>query len=506
MIRSVGRNVSRKDGAAKVGGTARYVDDLTRPGLLHARTIRSTIPCGDIARVRLEFDPAGFTLVDARDIPGRNLVSLIVEDQPCLAVDEVRHVAEPVLLIAHEDRERLLQADVEIDYNPRTPVLDPEQSPQVFKSIAINHGNLDEGFRQADLVIEGEYRTGHQEHLYIEPNGMLAVPEDGGVTVYGSLQCPYYVHKALCVLLNLPADKVRVVQAETGGGFGGKEEYPSMIAGHACLLALEVGPPGEADLRPHRGHAGDDQAPPVGRAASDRRHARRAAGGDGHRRADGRRRVLHAQPRRAVARLPPRHRALPLRPRARERPRRHDQHAAQRRVPRLRRAADAVRGRRPPGAHRRSAGHGPRAHPRDQRAAPGRHDGHGPGARARRGGPRRAAGRRGAQRFPSQAGGVARHRQGHRPVALLPWRRVHRQRRGEAEVEGLASSSRRPACACSRRAPRSARASAPCTPRSSRTRSAFRSTRSRSRRPTPASCPTAARPWPRGRRWSSAGC
>jgi len=244
MIQAVGRNVPRKDGADKVDGTAGYVDDLTRPGLLHARTIRSTIPCGDIARVRLDFDRAGFTIVDARDIPGRNLVSLIVDDQPCLAVDQVRHAAEPVLLLAHEDRERLIEADVQIDYVPHTPVFDPEASTHVFKSVAIARGVLEEGLRQADLVIEGEYRTGHQEHLYIEPNGMLAVPEQGGgVTVYGSLQCPYYVHKALCVLLNLPADSVRVVQAETGGGFGGKEEYPSIIAGHACLLALKSGRP-----------------------------------------------------------------------------------------------------------------------------------------------------------------------------------------------------------------------------------------------------------------------
>ena len=69
------------------------------------------------------------------------------------------------------------------------------------------------------------------------PNGVIAVPdESGGVTVYGSMQCPYYVHRALKVLLGLPDDKVRVVQTETGGGFGGKEEYPSMIAGHAALL------------------------------------------------------------------------------------------------------------------------------------------------------------------------------------------------------------------------------------------------------------------------------
>ena len=88
-----------------------------------------------------------------------------------------------------------------------------------------------------DLVVEGEYRVGLQEQLYIEPNGVIAVPENGGITVYGSLQCPYYVHRALRVLLGLPDDKVRVVQTETGGGFGGKEEYPSMIAGHAAILA-----------------------------------------------------------------------------------------------------------------------------------------------------------------------------------------------------------------------------------------------------------------------------
>jgi CO/xanthine dehydrogenase Mo-binding subunit len=243
MGRFVGRNVTRKDGAAKAAGTARYVDDLTRPGLLHARTIRSSIACGEISRIRLGFDTSGFTIVDARDIPGRNAVALLIDDQPCLADGRVNHVAEPILLLAHEDPERLLAADVVIEYRAGTPVFDAARSTHVFKTIAIAKGDLDEGFRRADLVVEGEYRTGHQEHLYIEPNGMIAVPEDGGITVVGSLQCPYYVHRALAVLLGLSEDKVRVVQAETGGGFGGKEEYPSIIAGHASLLALKSGRP-----------------------------------------------------------------------------------------------------------------------------------------------------------------------------------------------------------------------------------------------------------------------
>ena len=242
MRKAVGRNVLRKDGRDKVSGAARYIDDLSFANLLHARTIRSTIPAGDIANISFNFDTTGFTIVDARDIPGRNIVALIEEDQPCLAERTIRHVAEPILILAHEDRDRLLAADVHIDYRAATPNYDSTASPLVFKALSIDKGDLDAGFADADEIIEGEYRVGAQEQLYIEPNGVVAVPaEDGlGITVYGSMQCPYYVHRALTVLLGFPGDRVRVVQTETGGGFGGKEEYPSMIAGHAALTALKA--------------------------------------------------------------------------------------------------------------------------------------------------------------------------------------------------------------------------------------------------------------------------
>ena len=246
---SVGRNVLRKEGASKASGAAKYIDDLSFPGMLHARTIRSTIPAGEIAAIRFNFDTAGFTIVDFRDVPGRNIVALIEDDQPCLAERAVRHYAEPILLLAHADRETLLAADVQIDYTPSAPAYDPLASPKVFKKIAIEKGRVEDGFALADVIVEGEYRMGHQEQLYIEPNGVIAVPGNGvpddvdGITVYGSMQCPYYVHRALMVLMGLAADKVRVVQTETGGGFGGKEEYPSMIAGHAALLARKSGRP-----------------------------------------------------------------------------------------------------------------------------------------------------------------------------------------------------------------------------------------------------------------------
>jgi len=239
----VGTNVPRKEGLAKVTGTARYIDDIAFPGMLHARTFRSTIPCGEILSVALGFDPSGFVVADHRDVPGRNVVALIEDDQPCLAEKRINHVAEPILLLAHEDPDALRQARVDVQYRNGTPVYDPADSPTTFKRILITKGDLEAGLAQADRVVEGEYRVGLQEQLYIETNGVIAVPENDGITLYGSMQCPYYVHKALTVLLALPPEKVRVIQTETGGGFGGKEEYPSIIAGHASILALKAGRP-----------------------------------------------------------------------------------------------------------------------------------------------------------------------------------------------------------------------------------------------------------------------
>jgi CO/xanthine dehydrogenase Mo-binding subunit len=240
----VGTSPPRKDGAAKVAGAAMYVDDITLPGMLHGRTIRSTIPAGRVTNIRFDFDTTDFTIVDYRDIPGKNVVENIADDQPCLVEREVRHVAEPIVLLAHEDREKLLTANVVIEYERTEPVLDPLRSLQVLKHILIEKGRMSHGFAAADLVLEGEYRTGSQEHVYIETNGFIAVPEaNGGMTVHGSLQCPFYVHKALTHLLGLPDELVRVIQTEPGGGFGGKEEYPSMIAGHAALLAKKSGRP-----------------------------------------------------------------------------------------------------------------------------------------------------------------------------------------------------------------------------------------------------------------------
>jgi CO/xanthine dehydrogenase Mo-binding subunit len=239
---AVGQSVARKDGIGKATGAARYADDIVFPGMLHGRTIRSTIPRGRVRSIRLDFDTTGFTIVDYHDVPDTNVVDLIAQDQPFLVEQEVRHLAEPILLLAHEDKAKLNAARVTIEYDEEPPLFDPEQSTQIFKAIAITKGNAAAALAGADLILEGSYRTGHQEQLYIEPNGVIAVPEDGGVTIYGSVQCPFYVIKAVRCLLG-PDRPVRVIQTETGGGFGGKEEYPSMLAGHAAMLALKSGRP-----------------------------------------------------------------------------------------------------------------------------------------------------------------------------------------------------------------------------------------------------------------------
>jgi len=252
----IGRSVQRKEGREKVTGRARYVDDISFTGMIFGVTVRSSVARGQILGIRFE---AGipwdeFTIVTAKDIPGKNCVALLIEDQPCLADQVVNHPEEAVVLLAHPDRYLLEEArrSVRIETEPLPAVhtmaaaLSKEQviwgDDNIFKAYQIEKGDVDGAWNTADFIVEGEYETGAQEQLYIEPQGMIAKANPThGVTVWGSLQCPYYVHKALVRLFGLPKELVRVVQTETGGGFGGKEEYPSMIAAHAALLAWKSG-------------------------------------------------------------------------------------------------------------------------------------------------------------------------------------------------------------------------------------------------------------------------
>jgi CO/xanthine dehydrogenase Mo-binding subunit/aerobic-type carbon monoxide dehydrogenase small subunit (CoxS/CutS family) len=248
-MRIVGKSVYRKEGLAKVLGQSIYTADMAVDDCLYGRTVRSKVPHGRIRAIR--FQPGipwhEFVTVLPQDIPAKNIVTLIEADQPFLAGDEVRHIAEPLALIAHENRELVEQAlnYIEADIEDLPANFDMEralESGDIFKKYLLRSGDPDEVLRSAEVIVDETYRTGSQEHLYIEPQAMIARAVPGrGVTVWGSMQCPYYVRKAVAPLLGVTAESVRIVQMETGGGFGGKEEYPNMIAGHAALLSWKAG-------------------------------------------------------------------------------------------------------------------------------------------------------------------------------------------------------------------------------------------------------------------------
>jgi CO/xanthine dehydrogenase Mo-binding subunit len=255
---TIGKSAPRKEGRKKVTGKALYVDDISFPEMLYGTTVRSSVARGRIRNISFAGDVPWdeFTIVTAPDIPGENYVALILDDQPYLADEVVNHAEEPIVLLAHPDKYLLEEArrNVRIEIEELPPIFTLEDSvdrkeliwgeDNVFKSFLVDKGNVDDVWSKADFIVEGEYHTGAQEQLYIENNGVIAIANKvEGVTVWGSMQCPYYVHKALIKLFGLPEEKIRVIQTETGGGFGGKEEYPSLLAGHAALLSFKSGKP-----------------------------------------------------------------------------------------------------------------------------------------------------------------------------------------------------------------------------------------------------------------------
>ena len=225
--RIIGFSVPRKEGRDKVTGASRYVDDISLDAMLYGATVRSALARGRV--LGIQFDPkipwSEFAIVTAADIPAQNCVALLIEDQPCLADKLINHPEEPVVLLAHPDKYVLEEARraVQIEVEPLPAIFTMEDSlagkqliwgdDNIFKSFTVTKGDVDSIWSTADFVVEGEYETAAQEQLYIEPQGMIARANPAeGVTVWGSLQCPHYVHKALSRLFGLPKDRIRVVQ------------------------------------------------------------------------------------------------------------------------------------------------------------------------------------------------------------------------------------------------------------------------------------------------------
>lgn len=261
----IGEAAERVDAKDKVQGKAKYADDYSSGDLLWAAVVRSTIPHGTIEALNItkarNMDGV-VEVMTAEDIPGENTVPVIEDDQPALAQEMVRYVGEPVALVAAVDQDTAYRAaqQVEIRYHQRESVTDlrtalDDSSPEIaqeevsdghniFDKMVIDKGDHEQGMKKADCVVEGEYSTGPQEHAYLEPQGMTAVPErEGQIGLLGTMQCPFYVQEAVSAVLGAPLSKVRVEQLATGGAFGGKEDVPSQLAAFVALLAWKIDRP-----------------------------------------------------------------------------------------------------------------------------------------------------------------------------------------------------------------------------------------------------------------------
>jgi CO/xanthine dehydrogenase Mo-binding subunit len=261
---TVGTSLPRVDGLAKVTGRARYLDDLDAPGAWHGITVRSPVAHGILEGFDRApgFDWSQVVVATSEDIPGKNVIALIEDDQPALVPvgGRVKHCAEALALVAAPTRRLAMEAARALipRIAPLAPVLSMEQAlgaqvllhgaDNIFKKFLIRKGHqVDADFEAimatAAQVIDGEYFTSAQEQMYIEPQGMMAEWHGGQCRIVGSLQCPYYVHKAMKKLLGCGDEGAVITQAVTGGGFGGKEEYPSMLAAHCAVLSRKASRP-----------------------------------------------------------------------------------------------------------------------------------------------------------------------------------------------------------------------------------------------------------------------
>lgn len=243
-MRSISDAVTRKDLVDKASGIAQYADDFPRVGILCARLISST-QANAAFSVTYPPLPEGYFIADHRDVPV-NVADLHSLDMPVFAVDRVRFKGEVIAIIAGPNKDildRLVQ-ETEITYSDEHPIMiEISPSSETMFDFPLRKGDPDAAFSQADFIYEETFYTGLQEQAYLEPQALEAHNKNGVLTIIGSMQCPYYIVGALKRAFHLNDHQVRVVQAVTGGGFGGKEEYPSLLSCQVAAIALKSGKP-----------------------------------------------------------------------------------------------------------------------------------------------------------------------------------------------------------------------------------------------------------------------
>ena len=251
--------MARVDAREKTIGETRFLPDLSVDRMVHAYPVMSPMPYGKLVGIdesEARKVPGFIRMITASDIPGENQVGVIFEDQPLFASEIVRFVGDTVALVVAETDQAAREAAsrVKVNLKPFDPILSISDSKAAKKqflhetNVACKHqldrGDVEAGFAEADVIVEADLHTPYQEHYYLEPQGCIAIPgKQHGMEIIGSLQCPFYVQKAVAKVLHLPYSKVRVEQSPVGGGFGGKEDIPSEVCARAALAAKVVGLP-----------------------------------------------------------------------------------------------------------------------------------------------------------------------------------------------------------------------------------------------------------------------
>ena len=250
----LGKTVARQDALDKVLGKTKYSGDIVLPGMLYVKALRSETPHARIVRLDTSAAkalPGVHAVLDAKDVPCSNAHGIVVKDEPVLAQGKVRKIGEPLAVVAAEN-EAIAEAAValiEVDLEGLPAIFDAEaamlpdapaihEKGNVMALRKIRKGDVADAFSRAAIIVENTYRTQMQEHAYIEPEAGVAYCEQDAVVLMVSTQNPHFDRKEVARNLGWPVNKVRVIQAPTGGGFGGKLDISVQII--LALLAAKT--------------------------------------------------------------------------------------------------------------------------------------------------------------------------------------------------------------------------------------------------------------------------
>ncbi|MDF2820929.1 MAG: aldehyde oxidase [Clostridiales bacterium] len=245
MMHKISQPVIKKDHIEKMSGDAKYIADIKIDDILHAKILRSTKAHARIVEIKIPKLEDGYYIVDYKDIPGENVLKVVTSEQPIFAEEEVNFIGEAILLVAGKDEARVQEIihSIEVVYEEEKAIYTLEDATEFTSEYGYKKGEAEKAFEHAAKVIEETFDTGYQEQAYIEPQGVIGYLQDNKVTILGSMQCPYYVKAAVVQVMGYEENQVQIIQTTTGGGFGGKEDYPSMLGCQVAIATAKIKKP-----------------------------------------------------------------------------------------------------------------------------------------------------------------------------------------------------------------------------------------------------------------------